>query len=337
MKNFLLGVVIFVVTIAGLAGVNGLPSHSLPPFHPNPQALQPQGQPSQGQPPPIPPASQPRKPAITEAKPGYQAYPQIVEQIKKWNQEAPDLTEIGTYGKSSKGQDLYFLRVTNKLATAPKKKVLITGCIHGNEPLSTSTTMWFIGRMLSTYGTGYGRDPEATDLVNTRDIYFVPVVSPDSYPNSRHVDGVDPNRDFPGPYNWNHRSVPPVKAIGDFVIQQRFNAAISGHTFGRIYLTPYGDKMERCPNDADYQRIVGKMGQLSGYRVDRACNMYGRPIQGSDVDFYYRHGAFSIVMEYGLTQKIPSQAEISTEFNKTYPAVLHFIREAPLVQIQRER
>lgn len=281
---------------------------------------------------PAPPVSPPAIPVIKNPRPSYLPYESLVQQLQQWNSEAKDFTEIGTYGQTTKGKQLTYLRIVNRLAPA-KKKVLITGCIHGNEPLSTSTVMWYAGVMLSTYG----KDAQVTNLLNTRDIYFVPVVSPDSYPNSRHVDGVDPNRDFPGPYDWNHKSVKPVDAIAKLMIQERFNAAISGHTFGRIYLTPYGDKNQMSPNESDYQRIVGQMGQKSGYRVDRACNLYGKTIQGSDVDFYYRHGAFAIVMEFGTHQNIPSDNDIQVEFDKTYQSVLLFIREAPLVNVQKER
>jgi hypothetical protein len=275
------------------------------------------------------PAQPQIKPNITNAFPGYQDYSGIVKQLEEWKAQAPGLVQTGTYGKSKNGANLCFIRITNLLDPAPKKKVLITACIHGNEPLAASTTMAFIGTMLSTYGS----DPLVTQLINERDIYFVPVVSPDSYPNSRHVDGVDPNRDFPGPSNPNKQSVSPVKAIQTFFLQHRFNAVISGHTFGRVYLIPHGDKTQVCANNSDFQRVIGAMASTSNYRIQRACEMYSKPIFGTEVDWYYRQGSFAIVCEYGSHQRIPSMADTKDEFNRTYKATLHFIKEAPLVQI----
>lgn len=301
----------------------------------SPPLIQKQAQPNNGpvQPPP-PSIQQPRPPAISTRIPSYLAYPQLVQQLQKWNQEAPDFTEVGTYGKTSRGQDIYYIRVGNKMSQAQRPKVLITACIHGNEPLSCSTVMGYIGTLLGTYTT----DAEVKELLDTRDIYFIPVISPDSYPNSRHVDGVDPNRDFPGPHNWNKTSVPPVKAVQTFFLQHRFKAVISGHTFGRVFLTPYGDTNNRCANEADYQRIVfSKMCQMTGYRHQHACENYGRPIQGSEVDWYYRHEAFSMVMEFGTHQRIPSQQDIQVEFDKTYRAILHWLKEGALVQVRAER
>jgi hypothetical protein len=269
----------------------------------------------------------PQSYAITTKIPDYQDYPEVIDQLKEWGREAPDIAEVGTYGKSSKGKDLYYIRVNSGVN---KPKVLITACIHGNEPHSASTVMAFIGTMLHDYG----RDNAVTDLVDSRDVYFVPVVSPDSYPHSRHVDGVDPNRDFPGLRNPNRRSTPAVQAIQDLFKEIKPNAVISGHTFGRIFLTPWGEQNKLCPNERDYQRIVGEMTKLSGYRMQRACQMYGHPIYGTEVDWYYNNGAFAIVMEFSTHQRRPSYAEIKKEFNMTRTAILHFIKEAPIVEIK---
>ena len=110
---------------------------------------------------------------------------------------------------------------------------------------------------------------------------------------------------------------------------------ISGHTWGRVYLTPYGDRNQLCLNDSDYRRIVGEMGRMSQYSMQRACQMYGHPIHGTEVDWYYRNGAFSIVMEFGTHQRVPSKSDIYTEFNRTFKAVLHFVKEAPLVEVKK--
>lgn len=272
----------------------------------------------------------PESPNISNKIPAYLDYSGIVAQIKEWNTQAKDLTEVGTYGKSKRGTDLYYIRINNSYDTKPKPKVLITACIHGNEPWSTGVVMGYIGTLLGDYG----KNQEITDLVNSRDIYFIPVVSPDSYPHSRHVDGVDPNRDFPGPSNPNKQSVPPVKAVQDFVLKIKPNAVISGHTWGRIFLHPYGDKNDYCPDQAEYQRIIGKMGQLCQYNVKRACEMYGRPIYGTEVDWYYRNGAFAVVMEFGTHQRRPTHEEITSEFQRTFQGVLWFIKEAPVVELK---
>lgn len=312
-----------------------------------PNAIQPQAN--------VKPELPPIKNSIENPHPSYLDYPKVIDQLKKWSAEAPEMTEVGTYGKSTKGHDLYYIRIHNRrfLQTEDHPKVLITACIHGNEPLATATTMWYIGTLLKQYND----DAKIRELLDSRDIYFVPVVSPDSYPHSRYVDGVDPNRNFPkGPDSLN-KSVKPVAALQDFFNTIKPNAVISGHTWGRVYLTPFGDQMDNCPDHDQFKQLVGKMSELSGYRNIRACDMYrsnGRlnnppirtngydmgeynvmaPIFGTEVDWYYRNNAFAIVMEFGTHQRIPSDEDIKVEFDKTYQAVLHFIQEAPLVKLK---
>lgn len=295
---------------------------------------QPLTRPSQPLQPPTPPQPEPpRPPEISNSFPGYQNYDGVVAQLKEWEKEAPDFVEIGIYGKSSRGKELWYIRVTNEKSGtgyySDKLRTLVTASIHGNEPLSTSTTMGYIGTMLDTYG----KDSEATQLVDTRELFFIPVVSPDSYPRSRHVDGVDPNRNFPTARDPNRRSVPPVQALRDFFLKVKPHAVISGHTYGRVYLHPWGDSTSLSPNHQDFQRVIGEMGRLSRYRVIRACQMYNRPIFGTEVDWYYRNGAISVVMEFGTHQRVPSMQDTRAEFDRTYKAVLYFLKDAPEVQV----
>lgn len=266
---------------------------------------------------------------LENPKPSYLNNENTFDQLVKWSKEAPKITEVGTYGKTSGGKDLYYMRVTN-FKKENKKVVLITACIHGNEPLSSSTVMNYIGTILDEYGD----DSQITELVDTRDIYFIPVVSPDSYPNQRHVDGVDPNRNFPNIREPNKNSVPPIKALQEFFLKIKPDAVISGHTSGRVFLTPWGEKTQLCPHSEDYERLIGEMSNMSGYRMMRACQIYGTPIYGGEVDWYYKNGAFAIVMEFGTHQQIPSKADIDKEFEMTFKSVLFFMKKGPEVQIK---
>lgn len=278
----------------------------------------------------IPPPKNPETPKLAVIIPPYLEYGDIVNQLKQWQEEAPDLIYFNTYGKSRQGKEIAYICLTNKLNKQEKETVLLTAAIHGNEPWSTGCMMAYAGMLASEYG----KNPVVTELLDSRKVYIVPVVSPDSYPNSRTVDGVDPNRDFPGPHNPDHISSPSVVAIQDFFLKISPKAVISGHTFGRVFLTPYGDTTKKTPNEAEYQEIIGQMSKMSKYRLDRICNNYGKPIFGTEVDWYYRNGAFSLVMECGSHQIKPSHEQIKEEFGRTWEAVLHFIKYAPLVELK---
>ena len=265
---------------------------------------------------------------ISVKTPEFLTYPQTIEQIKKWEKEAHGLVTTGTYGKSKKGTDLSYMRINNDERKV-KPVILLTSCIHGNEPWAAGIMMAYVGNLLDQYG----KNNEITELVDNRDIYFIPVVSPDSYPNSRIVDGVDPNRDFASPKNPDHKSTPSVAALTDFYWKIRPSAVISGHTFGRLMLTPFGDSYEKSQHEKDYARIVGRMAEMSGYKRIHAAELYSRPINGTEVDWFYRNGSMAVVIEFGTHQHKPRFEEILTEYKRTKDAITYFISEAPKVVI----
>lgn len=273
---------------------------------------------------------EPNSPDINEYVFGHKSYDEIISIFKEWEAKAPDLVEVGTYGKSSKNKPIYFLKISNEYKPS-NKTVLVTACIHGNEPWSTSTVLAYAGKIIASYK----KDPELTKLVNERTIYVVPVVSPDSYPNSRSVDGVDPNRNFPTLKNPSKESVTPIKSLQDFFLKIKPNSVLSGHTYGRVFLIPWGDTNKDNPNISDYRKIASEMCDLSGYRYKRACEMYGRPIFGTEIDWYHRNGAFAMVMEFGSHQRKPTLEETNREFNKTFKSVIHFIKESADVDIKQ--
>lgn len=265
---------------------------------------------------------------ISIATPNYLNYPQIIEQLLLWNKEASSITEVGYYGKTKKNKDIVYIKISNQ-SKKNNPVVLITGSIHGNEPWSTGCVMAYAGNLLNKYG----KEKEITDLIDSRDIYIIPVVSPDSYPTNRNIDGVDPNRDFPSKISPNHKSTKTIDSLRNFFIQIKPNAAISTHTSGRFILFPYGDTRKICPNNEDYKLIVNKMALLCDYKSVKASEFYRYPIIGTELDWYYANKAFSIVFEIGDHQRIPTHEEIIDEFDRTWEGIKLFIEKAPLVEI----
>lgn len=261
---------------------------------------------------------------------GYLSYPNVINQLKLWNQEAPDITEIGSYGTTSKNNEIYYLRVSkNKSGSAPK--VLITACIHGNEKIANAVVMGILGKYL----TDYGREPTITRLINERDVYWVPVVSPDSFiADSRHVDGVDPNRNFPHPGDPNMSSVAPIHALRGFFLKHRFKAGLSTHAYGRIYIYPYGNTNRSCPDHQTYRDICGRMATYSQYKSDQISGIQtAPPPYGFEADWFYANGAFGMVAEVGV-QFRPPASDIEPEVTRNYRSYTLFIDEAPVVTLK---
>ncbi|MFH1763029.1 MAG: M14 family zinc carboxypeptidase, partial [Gemmatimonadota bacterium] len=134
----------------------------------------------------------------------------------------PQLVTLNEIGRSLVGRPIWAVDVNNP-ATGPvseKPGFYVDGNIHGGEVLAGEGALAFLERILS----GYGTDPESTELVDGRAFYVVPIVNPDGRAisldtpeNHRwnirpfdedsdgrmdedRVGGVDLNRNFPA--NW---------------------------------------------------------------------------------------------------------------------------------------
>jgi hypothetical protein len=322
-KPLFWAVVAYVITIAIALGARQLPlswPQAIPPtvqrpvdppvaVEPGPYAIDPQG--------------------VSD----YLTYPKVVELLKSWQAQAPEITEFGSYGKNQQGTDLCYLRI----GTPGQKRVLITGAIHGNERLGTATVLNIMGEILKDYK----HDEDVTWLVKNREIYFVPVFSPESYLRSREIEGVDPNRHWPtpaatsrGPFHLPLPHLPnasnkasPVLAIQAWFTKMNFSAVIDGHTYGRLFIYP---SYARGEDLAAYQTLTSEMAKLSGYKPEVAA------IQGLAIDFYYSKSAVAIVTEFGPATNEGhdfSTAAIQPEFQKTCKAVLYFIRQAPEIKL----
>lgn len=53
-------------------------------------------------------------------------------------------------------------------------------------------------------------------------------------------------------------------------------------------------------------------------------------------NFSCRKPVFSIVMELGTHQQIPSDSDIKAEFDRTFQSILFFFKEAPLVNLKHQ-
>lgn len=292
---------------------------------------------------PKPEAPKPEAPAVPEKPnnpinlkitiPGFLEYQKTKEQAKEWQKEAPELVTVDNYGKSTQNRDLFYIKIANKKKEKNNPNIFITAAIHGNESWSSTCAMAYAGTLISEYG----KNNRITNIIDSKNIYVIPIVSPDSYPRSRTVDRVDPNRNFFSNRDKNFLSVSPVQNLKAFYQKIQPKSVISMHTYGRIFLFPYGETYQDCENKKDYVSLVGKMAEAANYKIDKACNLYTRPINGTDVDYYHKNGSFSIVMEVGTHQVPPTMEQTVSEFQRTWEAILLFLEESTNFDIIEER
>jgi Zinc carboxypeptidase len=217
----------------------------------------------------------------------------IKTQLENLADRYPSITKLETIGHSINGVPIYAMKVTKHADTrrdGSRPAVLYSSLQHAREWLAGETGRRTLRMFLDNYGrtgTARGTDGKAiagvrsqelTQLVNTRELWFILVANPDGYdytfdPPNRlwrknlrdtngdgqitAVDGVDPNRNFPTKWNYDDEgsntdtssetyrgtgpaSEPETQAFLSLTDRVHFAANKNDHTHGRLLLWPPG-------------------------------------------------------------------------------------------------
>jgi len=188
----------------------------------------------------------------------------------------PDLVRTEVIGHSVQGREIVAARVTGGGAGVPegaRPAVLYLGLQHAREWIAGEVTR----RLLLSVVNGYGVDPDTTKLLDSTELWFLPVANPDGYeltferatgcgartwptttwtgrsrggrrrhqpessrPLGRRPDGVVARAaalNYRGPAA---ASEPETKALVALASRLRFRFIVNYHSFGKLLLYPIG-------------------------------------------------------------------------------------------------
>ncbi len=140
---------------------------------------------------------------------GHYTWDQVVAILDSFARDFPAIcSQKISLGQSIENRDIWMVKISDNVGVDENEpEVLYDALHHAREPASMETTLLFMERLLS----GYGTDPELTYLVDNRELYFIPVVNPDGYEYNRRTNpgggglwrksrrggyGVDLNRNY---------------------------------------------------------------------------------------------------------------------------------------------
>ncbi len=113
---------------------------------------------------------------------GYLTVDEIEAHLHTLAETYPDLAELIDYGDSwektqnpEAGHDLWALRLTRRDRPDPKPAFVIFAAVHARELVPTEIALRFAETLLANYG----RDPDATWLLDYQDTWIIPVANPD--------------------------------------------------------------------------------------------------------------------------------------------------------------
>ncbi|MBC8145111.1 MAG: T9SS type A sorting domain-containing protein, partial [bacterium] len=221
--------------------------------------------------------------------------------------------------------------------------VLYTAMHHPREPAGMMSLMYSMWTMLENYGI----DPEVTHLLDTRSLWFVPLVNPDGYARNIQTaptggglwrknmradgdSGVDLNRNY-GPIEfWNHPlggsstnrqseiyrgpapfSEPETQAIRDFCLEHRFVVALNHHTYSNLFIQPE-ELVSLTPADSVYYKVATRaLASLAGFAPGNTKITVGYTTRGAAEDWMYAFGRGAQEHTFSWT---PESGNASDEF-----------------------
>jgi carboxypeptidase T len=254
---------------------------------------------------------------------GNYTFDEVVQQLDSMRTSYPELiSEKFSIGNTLQGRDIWAVRLTkNPDISTSKPEVLYTGLTHAREPQGMMNLIYFMWHLLQNYGS----DPEATYLVDNRQLYFVPVINADGYEANRRIsptgggmrrknmrnvvsdndyDGVDLNRNYG--YMWGFDNVgsspytdyetyrgtgpfsePETQTIALFCQLHNFRLALNYHSYGMdlLYAWDYTTLFE-SPDSVQYAEYGKDMTKFNKYIYGASGkNLY--LVNGGATDWMY--------------------------------------------------
>jgi hypothetical protein len=234
----------------------------------------------------------------------------------------PNLITIRrSIGNSFEGREIWMVKISdNPDADEDETEVLYTGLHHAREPQSMTTLIYFMWYLLENYGV----DQAVKDLVDSRELYFVPVVNPDGYAYNQQTNpnggglwrknrrnngngtyGVDLNRNYgygwgydntgssPTPSSETYRgaagfSEPETQAIRNFAINRQFTTAINFHAHGNWWIFPWAYKANiYTPDHPLFLAWCQDLTQFNHYGYGTPIQTVGYLVNGGSDDWFY--------------------------------------------------
>lgn len=207
---------------------------------------------------------------------GYFTLDEIVEQINMLFEDFDHIvSEPISIGQSIEERDIWAVKISdNPEEDEDEPEVLIFSLVHAREVI----TPHIVIEGMQTLIDGYQEDEYISNLVDNREIWFIPCVNPDGYAENERTNpdgggmhrknmrdngeegvrrGVDLNRNFgfawgyddigsdPRPREQTYRgesafSEPESQVIRDFVNERNFVNILNYHSYGNLCLVPPG-------------------------------------------------------------------------------------------------
>lgn len=247
------------------------------------------------------------------------------------------VTQRASIGKTYENRDMVMVKISDNASTdesGVEPQVLYTAMHHAREPAGMMTVVYFMYYLLENYET----DARVKSLVNSRELYFVPMINVDGYvynytnsPNgggmwrkNRKGPGTDLNRNYGPDDLWNYPnngsstytgsdtyrgpsafSEPETQVIRNFVSGKKFRATLNYHTYSNLLIYPYGIRNELA--HPMFKTMAMEMTKKNGYSYGTAEGLL-YAVRGVSDDWFYKEDASKNVV-FAMTPEVGGSSD----------------------------
>lgn len=270
---------------------------------------------------------------------GYYTLSEVGEQLDSMRLLYPgQITEKQVIGYSIEGRPIWAVKISdNPESDEPDEPgVMYTALTHAREPAGMMTVVYYMWWLLEQYAS----NPTAAYLVNSREVWFVPVFNVDGYAYNESTNpsgggfwrknrrnngngswGIDLNRNFGPEYMWNapnggsstntgsdtYRgtapfSEPESQTIDTFMRLHTIRACLNYHTYSRLLIYPYGYLEAESGDSLIYRELAFDMTRVNRYATGTDQQTVNYSTRGNTDDYMY--GDSTKFRTYAMTPEV---------------------------------
>jgi carboxypeptidase T len=257
---------------------------------------------------------------------GFYTFTEVEQQLDSMHALYPLLiTEKEAIGSSQEGRNIWTVKISDNPETDEENEpeVLYTALHHAREPAGMMSVIYYMWWLLENYG----KDSQATYLVNNRQMWFIPVVNPDGYAynqslytppsnfgywrKNRRINedgsrGVDLNRNYGPEYMWNSPyggsstvpssdtyrgtspfSEPEIFAIQGFIWFHNIKTCLNYHTYSNLLVYPWGYEHHETDDSLTFREFAFYLVEENRYLSGRDEETVNYVTRGGSDDFMY--------------------------------------------------
>jgi len=219
----------------------------------------------------------------------------LAQELRETTAANPRLTKLVPFGETVQGKQMLAVKLTKdakRSKNGSKPAVMYLGAQHAREWITPE----MVRRLMHHFLDNYGTDPQVTRLVDTTELWFVPVANPDGYDHTftdgnrlwrknlsdndsdgaiTGNDGVDLNRNHATKWGWDNEgsspntssqtyrgpaptSEPESEALDALFAQVGFEQFINYHSAAELLLYGIGWQVNTpSPDDVILQQMAG--------------------------------------------------------------------------------